>query len=160
MTISERREQLARLIALEAGKPIRLARVEVERAVSTFRFASEECSRSHGETIPFDATPTGEGYVGYWWRRPLGIIAAITPFNFPLNLVAHKVAPAIATGNAFVLKPAEQTPLTAVALFEILLESGLPPESGQLLQGDGLVGVQRWFEMRGCKKSVLPEVFP
>lgn len=137
--IIAQRESLARLIAQEAGKPIRAAKVEVDRAANTFQFAGEEARRIHGETIALDASPNGEGYFGFWWRRPIGVVGAITPFNFPLNLVAHKVAPAIASGNAFVLKPAEQTPLTAVALFEIMLAAGLPPEAGQLLQGFGEV---------------------
>jgi acyl-CoA reductase-like NAD-dependent aldehyde dehydrogenase len=135
--IEIRRESLSRLIAEEAGKPIKTARAEVDRATLTFQVAAEEANRIHGETIPFDASPNGSSFFGYWWRRPVGIVAAITPFNFPLNLVAHKVAPALAAGNSFVLKPAEQTPLTAIALFEILLESGMPPEAGQLLQGEG-----------------------
>ncbi len=135
--ITNNREQLAQLIAQEAGKPIRAARMEVDRAANTFQVAGEEARRIHGETLALDASPHGEGYVGFWWRRPVGVVGAITPFNFPLNLVAHKLAPAIASGNAFVLKPAEQTPLTAVALFEIMLAAGLPPEAGQLLQGLG-----------------------
>ncbi len=135
--ITNNREQLAQLIAQEAGKPIRAARMEVDRAANTFQVAGEEARRIHGETLALDASPHGEGYFGFWWRRPVGVVGAITPFNFPLNLVAHKLAPAIASGNAFVLKPAEQTPLTAVALFEIMLAAGLPPEAGQLLQGLG-----------------------
>ena len=135
--IKTRHEELARLIAKEAGKPIRTARMEVDRAANTFRVAAEEAGRIHGETIALDASPNGEGYFGFWLRRPIGVVGAITPFNFPLNLVAHKVAPALAAGNAFVLKPAETTPLSAVALFEILLEAGMPTEAGQLLQGDG-----------------------
>lgn len=135
--IAARREALANLIAQEAGKPIRAARLEVDRAANTFQVAGEEARRIHGETLALDASPHGEGYFGFWWRRPVGVVGAITPFNFPLNLVAHKLAPAIASGNAFILKPAEQTPLTAVALFEIMLAAGLPPEAGQLLQGPG-----------------------
>ena len=135
--ITDQRESLANLIAQEAGKPIRAARMEVDRAANTFQIAGEEARRIHGETIALDASPHGEGYFGFWWRRPVGVVGAITPFNFPLNLVAHKLAPAIASGNAFILKPAEQTPLTAVALFEIMLSAGLPPEAGQLLQGLG-----------------------
>jgi acyl-CoA reductase-like NAD-dependent aldehyde dehydrogenase len=135
--IAAQRESLASLIAQEAGKPIRAARIEVDRAENTFQVAAEEARRIHGETIALDASPHGEGYFGFWWRRPIGVVGAITPFNFPLNLVAHKLAPAIAAGNAFILKPAEQTPLTAVALFEIMLTAGLPPEAGQLLQGLG-----------------------
>ncbi len=135
--ITSKRDSLANLIAQEAGKPLRAARVEVDRAANTFQIAGEEARRIHGETIALDASPNGEGYFGFWWRRPIGVVGAITPFNFPLNLVAHKLAPAIASGNAFVLKPAEQTPLSAVALFEIMLAAGLPPEAGQLLQGLG-----------------------
>lgn len=135
--IAQRREAFSRLIAAEAGKPLKFARAEVDRAVSTFQLASEEARRIHGETLAMDAVPNGEGFVGFWWRKPVGVVGAITPFNFPLNLVAHKVAPAIASGNAFVLKPAELTPLSSVLLMEILLECGLPPEAGQLLPGSG-----------------------
>ena len=135
--IAERRPALERTIAQEAGKPLKFARGEIDRAVMTFQLASEEARRIHGETIPFDAVPNGENFFGFWWRKPVGVVGAITPFNFPLNLVAHKLAPAIAAGNSFVLKPAELTPLTAVALMEILIEAGLPPEAGQLLQGSG-----------------------
>src|SRR5690606_2712177 len=112
--IRERRETFARTIAQEAGKALKYARIEVDRAVQTFTFGAEEAKRIHGETVPLDAIPSGEGYFGFWHRRPLGVVVAITPFNFPLNLVAHKVAPALAAGNAVVLKPAELTPLSAV----------------------------------------------
>ena len=135
--LTGRREQFARSIAAEAGKAVKLARVEADRAAMVFQLAAEEARRIHGETLVLDAVPAGEGYFGFWWRKPVGVVGAITPFNFPLNLVAHKVAPAIASGNAFVLKPAEQTPLTAVMLMELLLEAGLPPEAGQLLHGPG-----------------------
>jgi len=135
--LREKKEDFARTITAEAGKAIKLARSEVERAALTFQLAGEEARRIHGETVALDAVPAGEGYFGFWWRRPVGVVGAITPFNFPLNLVAHKLAPAIASGNAFVLKPAEQTPLTAVKLMEVLLDAGLPPEAGQLLHGDG-----------------------
>src|SRR5688572_11168087 len=111
-----RQADLARTIAAEAGKALKFARAEVERGISTFTLAAEEAKRLHGETIPLDAVPAGEGYVGFWTRRPVGVIAAISPFNFPLNLVAHKVAPALAAGNTVVLKPASTTPLTAVLL--------------------------------------------
>src|SRR3990172_2268945 len=110
----ERAEDLAKTIAAEAGKALKFARAEVDRAISTFTIASEEAKRLHGETIPLDAVPAGEGYFGFWTRRPVGVIAAISPFNFPLNLVAHKVAPALAAGNVVVLKPATSTPLAAV----------------------------------------------
>ncbi len=132
-----RREEVAWLIAAEAGKALKYARVEVDRAINTFTVASEEAKRIHGETVPLDAVPQGEGYFGFYVRRPVGVVAAITPFNFPLNLVAHKVAPAIAAGNAVVLKPATSTPLTAVVLCEILEEAGLPPGGINLVVGPG-----------------------
>lgn len=132
-----RRDELARTIAAEAGKALKYARIEVDRAVNTFTIAAEESRRIHGETIPLDAVPAGEGYFGFYHRRPVGVIAAITPFNFPLNLVAHKVAPAIAAGNAVVLKPASTTPLTSVLLCEALQESGLPDGGINLIVGPG-----------------------
>ncbi len=135
--ISERREELAETIASEAGKALKYARVEVDRAISTFTIAAEEAKRVHGETIPLDAVPAGEGYFGFWLRRPVGVIAAISPFNFPLNLVAHKVAPAIAAGNTVVLKPASTTPITAVKLCQIMQEAGLPGGAINLVVGPG-----------------------
>jgi acyl-CoA reductase-like NAD-dependent aldehyde dehydrogenase len=135
--ILERKEDLARTIAAEAGKALKFARVEVERAASTFTIASEEAKRLHGETLPLDAVPTGEGYFGFWTRRPVGVVAAISPFNFPLNLVAHKVAPALAAGNALVLKPASTTPITAIKLCEILEQAGLPKGAINLIVGPG-----------------------
>jgi acyl-CoA reductase-like NAD-dependent aldehyde dehydrogenase len=137
-------EDLARTIAAEAGKAIKLARLEVDRAQNTFTFAAEEAKRLHGETLPLDAVPAGEGYFGFWTRRPVGVIAAISPFNFPLNLVAHKVAPAIASGNALVLKPASTTPLTAVKLCKMLQEAGLPAGAVNLLVGSGAT-VGEWL---------------
>ena len=133
----ENRQDLARTIAAEAGKALKFALAEVDRAISTFTFAAEEAKRIHGETIPLDATPAGEGYFGFWTRRPVGVIAAISPFNFPLNLVAHKVAPALAAGNTLVLKPASTTPLTAVKLCEILAQAGLPAGALNLVAGPG-----------------------
>jgi len=135
--IRERREEIAKIIAAEAGKALKFARVEVDRAVSTFAIAAEEAKRIHGETFALDAVPAGEGYFGFWVRRPLGVVAAITPFNFPLNLVAHKVAPAMAAGNALVLKPANTTPLTAVLLCQILQEAGIPDGGINLVNGSG-----------------------
>lgn len=137
--IRERRETFARTIAQEAGKALKYARIEVDRAVQTFTFGAEEAKRIHGETVPLDAIPSGEGYFGFWHRRPLGVVVAITPFNFPLNLVAHKVAPALAAGNAVVLKPAELTPLSAVLLCQILQEAGLPDGGVNLVMGPGRV---------------------
>jgi acyl-CoA reductase-like NAD-dependent aldehyde dehydrogenase len=135
--LRERFDDMARTIAAEAGKALKFARAEVERAMSTFTIAAEEAKRLHGETIPLDAVPAGEGYFGFWNRRPVGVIAAISPFNFPLNLVAHKVAPAIASGNTIVLKPASTTPLTAVKLCQILMDAGLPAGAINLVVGSG-----------------------
>jgi acyl-CoA reductase-like NAD-dependent aldehyde dehydrogenase len=135
--IGERHDDLARTIAAEAGKALKFARAEVDRAFSTFTIASEEAKRIHGETVPLDAVPSGEGYFGFWTRRPVGVIAAISPFNFPLNLVAHKVAPALAAGNTLVLKPANTTPISAVKLCEILEEAGAPAGAVNLVTGSG-----------------------
>ncbi|MBK8616141.1 MAG: aldehyde dehydrogenase family protein [Anaerolineales bacterium] len=135
--LRERSEELAKVIAAEAGKALKFARSEVDRAASTFTIAAEEAKRLHGETIPLDAVPSGEGYFGFWTRRPVGVIAAISPFNFPLNLVAHKVAPALAAGNTLVLKPATTTPLAAVILCQILQEAGLPAGAINLVVGSG-----------------------
>jgi acyl-CoA reductase-like NAD-dependent aldehyde dehydrogenase len=133
----ERKEDLAHTIAAEAGKALKYARIEVDRAISTFTIASEESKRLHGETMPMDAIEAGEGYFGFWMRRPVGVIAGISPFNFPLNLVAHKVAPALAAGNSVILKPASFTPLVAVKLCEILQEAGLPQGGINLVVGSG-----------------------
>jgi glyceraldehyde-3-phosphate dehydrogenase (NADP+) len=124
--LRNRKEDIARTITLEAGKPIRLSRGEVDRAISTFTVAMEESRRIGGDVIPLDVNAASEGRLGITRRFPLGPILAITPFNFPLNLVAHKVAPAMAAGNSLVLKPASATPLTALLLGEILLDAGLP----------------------------------
>lgn len=135
--LAERKDEFARTIALEAGKALKYARIEVDRAVSTFTVAAEEAKRIHGETVPLDAAPVGEGALGFWRRRPVGVVAAIAPFNFPLNLVAHKVAPALAAGNAVVLKPASTTPLTSVLLCRALVDAGLPPGVLNLVVGSG-----------------------
>ncbi|MFU8771265.1 MAG: aldehyde dehydrogenase family protein [Anaerolineales bacterium] len=135
--LKARKEEFAQTIATEAGKALKFARIEVDRAISTFTIASEEAKRISGETIPLDAVPAGEGYFGFWLRRPVGVVGAISPFNFPLNLVAHKVAPAIAAGNTVVLKPASSTPVTAVILCEILSEAGLPSGGINLVVGSG-----------------------
>jgi len=135
--IRERAEDLAQTLAAEAGKALKFARAEVDRSGWTFQTASEEARRLHGETIPLDGLPAGEGYFGFYTRRPVGVIAAISPFNFPLNLVAHKVAPALAAGNSVVLKPATTTPITAVKLCEILIEAGVPAGAMNLLVGPG-----------------------
>lgn len=135
--ITQKKDDFARTIAAEAGKALKFARAEVERAINTFTIAAEEAKRLHGETLPLDAVPAGEGYFGFWTRRPVGVIAAISPFNFPLNLVAHKVAPALAAGNTLVLKPASTTPLTAVLLCQVLQEAGLPAGALNLVVGSG-----------------------
>jgi acyl-CoA reductase-like NAD-dependent aldehyde dehydrogenase len=131
--ITAQAEDLARTIALEAGKPIRQARVEVGRSAVTFAAAADEATRSHDEALRLDAAPGGEGRQGLLRRFPIGPIAAISPFNFPLNLVAHKLAPAIAAGCPVVLKPASQTPVTALKLARIIAESGWPAEALSVL---------------------------
>jgi acyl-CoA reductase-like NAD-dependent aldehyde dehydrogenase len=125
--LKERQDDVARTISAEAGKPMKAARVEAERAVSTYTMAAVEARRLSGEVVPMDASAAGVGKVAYTMRVPIGIVGAITPFNFPLNLVAHKVAPALAAGCAVVLKPAGQTPLSALLLGELETEAGLPP---------------------------------
>jgi acyl-CoA reductase-like NAD-dependent aldehyde dehydrogenase len=124
--VLERRDELARTIALEAGKPIKTARVEAERAAFTFKIAAEETKRIYGEIVPLDWVPGTERRTAHVRRVPLGPIAGITPFNFPLNLVVHKVAPALAAGNPIVVRPASQTPVSALTLGEIVLEAGWP----------------------------------
>ncbi|HZI18486.1 MAG TPA: aldehyde dehydrogenase family protein [Pyrinomonadaceae bacterium] len=131
--IASRAEEFARTIALEAGKPVRTARVEVERAVSTFTYAAEEARRFAGEVVPLDGQAAGAGRTGWTERVPRGIVFGITPFNFPLNLVAHKVAPALASRNAIVVKPSPRTPLTSLLLGEVFLASGLPAAAMQVV---------------------------
>jgi acyl-CoA reductase-like NAD-dependent aldehyde dehydrogenase len=125
--LKKRHDEVAQTICAEAGKPMKAARVEAERAVSTYTMAAVEARRLAGEVVPMDASAAGVGKVAYTMRVPIGIVGAITPFNFPLNLVAHKVAPALAAGCAVVLKPAGQTPLSALLLGELETEAGLPP---------------------------------
>jgi acyl-CoA reductase-like NAD-dependent aldehyde dehydrogenase len=138
--IQDQVEDLARLMAQESGKPLKFARGEANRAVETFTFAADEARRLHGETVPLDAARGGVGKLGYYVRVPVGVIAAITPFNFPLNLVAHKVAPAVAAGCPIVLKPAPATPLTSLRLQEILHEAGLPQGAFEVVIGGIDVG--------------------
>jgi acyl-CoA reductase-like NAD-dependent aldehyde dehydrogenase len=126
--IAGRQEELARSIAIEAGKPIRTARVEAGRAVDTFAFAAAAARHLGGDLVPMEAASSGTSKLGFALRVPAGVLAAITPFNFPLTLVAHKLAPAIAAGCPVVLKPAPQTPLTALTLVELLVEAGLPDD--------------------------------
>ena len=135
--MAQRAEDLARTITLEEGKVIAEGRGEVGRAVQTITLSSEEAKRLHGETVPLDAAPGAVRQFGFTIRVPVGVVAAISPFNFPLNLVCHKVGPALAAGNAVVLKPAGNTPLSALKLTGILLEAGLPPEAIQCVTGPG-----------------------
>jgi acyl-CoA reductase-like NAD-dependent aldehyde dehydrogenase len=128
-TIAARREDLAVTIALEAGKPIKTARAEVDRAIFTFKVASEEARRIGGEILPLDWLPGLDRREAHVRRVPLGPIAGITPFNFPLNLVVHKVAPAIAAGNPVIIRPASQTPVSAMTLGHIALEAGWPAQA-------------------------------
>ena len=125
--LDRRREEFARTITAEAGKPITDAKREVSRAIQTFTVAAEEARRIPGEVVPLDWTPGSDTHLGLLRRFPIGPILGITPFNFPLNLVAHKVAPALASGNSILIKPAPQTPLTALLLGEIAVEAGVPP---------------------------------
>jgi len=136
--LGERNEEFARTIAEEAAKPIKTARVEARRAVSTFTFAAAEARALSGEMVPMDAADVGEGKLAFTLRVPIGVVGAISPFNFPLNLVAHKVAPAIAAGCPMVLKPASQTPLSAIALARLLItECGLPAGHLNIVTGSG-----------------------
>lgn len=130
---TERKGELAEALCIEAGKPIRDSRGEVERLIDTFRVAAEESTRMVGEVLPLDISPRSRGYRGMWKRVPIGVCSFITPFNFPLNLVAHKVAPALAVGCPFVLKPASATPIGALIIGEILAETALPPGAFSIL---------------------------
>jgi len=124
--LGRRHDEVARLISDEAGKPMKAARVEARRAMSTYTFAAVEARKLAGDMVPMDAAQAGEGKLAFTLRRPIGIVGAISPFNFPLNLVAHKIAPALAAGCPVVLKPASQTPLSALLLAELEEEAGLP----------------------------------
>ncbi|WP_342047879.1 aldehyde dehydrogenase family protein [Bacillus sp. OTU530] len=137
--LEERAEEAAQIIALEAAKPITTAKAEVSRTVETYKFAAEEAKRIHGETLPLDAAYGGEGRVAYTVREPIGVVGAITPFNFPMNLVAHKLGPAIASGNTIILKPASQTPLSAFFIAELLQEAGLPNGALNVVTGGGRI---------------------
>lgn len=138
--VAERAEEFARIIVCESGKTITQARKEVTRCVNTITLSAEEAKRHGGEEVPFDSFAGSENRHGYFRREPLGIILAITPFNDPLNLVAHKLGPAIAGGNSVILKPSSLTPLSAIELAEAMLEAGLPTEMLTILTGDGSTG--------------------
>lgn len=133
----QRKEELAEILALEAGKPIVAGLAEIDRTIATYQFAAEGAKQSKGETVPMDAAPGAGDRIGWTKREPLGVISAITPFNFPFNLVAHKLGPAFAVGNTVVLKPATQTPLSAIVMAEIFREAGLPDGALQIVTGSG-----------------------
>ncbi len=135
--LENRTDEFAQILTNEEGKTITEARVEVSRAVQTITLSGEEAKRIHGETVPLDGAPGWTGQLGFTLRVPCGVVAAISPFNFPLNLVCHKVGPALAAGNSVIVKPATDTPLSALKLVEILLEAGLPPEAIQCVTGSG-----------------------
>jgi acyl-CoA reductase-like NAD-dependent aldehyde dehydrogenase len=176
--LGRRHDEVARLISDEAGKPMKAARVEAKRAMSTFTMAAVEARKLAGDVVPMDGTQAGEGKLGFTLRRPIGVVGAISPFNFPLNLVAHKVAPALAAGCAVVLKPASSTPLSALLLAELETEAGLPPgwlnvlvgpsaEIGEVLVADERVraisftgsGPVGWkLRERAARKKVLLEL--
>jgi acyl-CoA reductase-like NAD-dependent aldehyde dehydrogenase len=133
----DRAPQFARAISSESGKPLREGRLEVERAAGTLLFSSEEAHRLAGEVVPMDASPAGTGRMALTVREPLGVIAAITPFNFPLNLSVHKIGPALAAGNAVVHKPASATPVSAILLARLFLDAGLPEGALNVVTGPG-----------------------
>ena len=135
--LEERREEIARTITMEEGKVIAEARTEVDRAIQTISLSGEEAKRLYGETVPLDGAPTWTGQLGFTIRVPCGVVVAISPFNFPLNLVAHKVGPALAGGNSVIIKPASDTPLSALKLTEVLLDAGAPAEAVQCVTGSG-----------------------
>ncbi len=173
----ERAEELAAVLCVEAGKPIRDARGEVGRLIDTFRIAAEESVRISGEVMPLDISARARGYRGLWTRVPLGPCSFISPFNFPLNLTAHKIAPALAVGSPFVLKPASLTPVGALMIGEVLAEAGLPAgafsilpcrregadlftedERLELLSFTGSPGVGWDLKRRAGKKKVVLEL--
>ncbi len=135
--MAERVDELGTLISSEEGKILAEGKGEVRRAVETMTASAEEAKRVHGETVPLDADPAGAGKLAFTLRVPCGVVVAIGPFNFPLNLLCHKVGPAIAGGNSVIIKPASDTPLSGLKLTEILLEAGVPPEGVQCLTGSG-----------------------
>ena len=135
--LNEKKEAFARLITAEAGKPIIASRAEVERSIQTLQFAGEEAKQIAGEYIPLGAAKGGAGRDAYTIFEPIGVVGAVTPYNFPLNLTVHKVGPAIAAGNSIIIKPAEKTPLSALKLAEIFTKAGLPNGVLNVIPGDG-----------------------
>ncbi|MBM7551208.1 aldehyde dehydrogenase family protein [Thalassobacillus pellis] len=144
--LQENKDTLAENLSIEAGKPLKQARTEVDRATQTFELSAEEAKRIHGEGVPVDAAPGSENRMAYTLKVPVGVIGAITPFNFPINLVAHKIAPAIAAGNAVVLKPASKTPVSALKLAELFQEAGLPDGFLNVIVGSGSEVGQQMME--------------
>lgn len=132
-----RREELAKILTLEAAKPLSASLSELDRTIATYQFAAEAAKQSTGETVPMDAAPGVDGRIGFTKRIPIGVVSAITPFNFPFNLVAHKLGPAFAVGNTVVLKPATQTPLSSIVMAEIFKQAGLPDGCLQIVTGSG-----------------------
>jgi acyl-CoA reductase-like NAD-dependent aldehyde dehydrogenase len=137
--LKDHQEEAAEIIAKEAAKPLKMARLEVARTIETYKFSAEEAKRIYGETLPLDASAYGENRLAYTKYEPLGVVGAITPFNFPMNLVAHKVGPAIASGNTVVLKPASQTPLSAFYIGELFEKAGLPKGALNIVTGSGQI---------------------
>lgn len=135
--MQKRKQEFAEILANEAGKPITAGLAELDRTISTYQFSAELAKHTFGETVPMDAAPGGKNRIGYTKRVPIGVVSAITPFNFPFNLVAHKLGPAFAVGNTVVLKPATQTPLSALVMAEIFKEAGLPDGALQIVTGSG-----------------------
>ncbi len=135
--LESRKEEMAQMVSKEVGKTIKEARGEIARAIQTLTLSAEEAKRLAGEGVRFDGAPTGGGKVGLYMRVPLGVIVAITPFNFPVNLAMHKIAPALAAGNCVILKPASATPVADLLLGEIFLEAGVPPLAFQVVTGPG-----------------------
>jgi acyl-CoA reductase-like NAD-dependent aldehyde dehydrogenase len=140
--LAARRADLEQLLVLETGKPLVDCRVEVDRTLVTLAAAAEEVARLHGETVPLDLLPSGDGMIGFWTRRPIGVVVGITGFNYPLLLAAHKFAPAIAAGCPVIGKPAPQTPLATLWLVHAFREAGAPPAMVQLVTGDAEVGAR------------------
>ena len=133
----ERREELAKILTHEAAKPLSASLAELDRTIATYQFSAEAAKQSTGETVPMDAAPGAADRIGFTKRIPLGVVSAITPFNFPFNLVAHKLGPAFAVGNTVVLKPATQTPLSSIVMAEIFKQAGLPDGCLQIVTGSG-----------------------
>lgn len=146
-------EDFAQMISAEEGKILAEGRAEVSRSIETLEVSAEEARRVVGEMVPLDAAPGAAGKLGFTLRVPCGIVAAITPFNFPLNLVCHKVGPALAAGNAVLLKPASDTPLTALKLVEVLLEAGFPSAAMACVTGPGAKLARRFAGSRESERS-------